>query len=117
LIATRVDIGDGYQKSLTDFIHKDIGADSPVSKAFDSAIREPGAKEKVLYNEPVQTGQEPTKETAQPAKEPEQEKPDRDDKTVTLDEAKREVAAEKSEKPEPDNQEKGRGSKQSERGQ
>lgn len=114
---TRVDIGDGYQKSLTDFIHKDIGADSPVSKAFDSAIREPGAKEKVLYNEPVQTGQEPTKETAQPAKEPEQEKPDRDDKTVTLDEAKREVAAEKSEKPEPDNQEKGRGSKQSERGQ
>lgn len=51
---TRVDIGDGSQRSLADFLHQETGKDSPLSKIFDSAIREPGAKEKILFNEPPQ---------------------------------------------------------------
>lgn len=98
---TRVDIGDGYQKSLTDFLHKEIGADSNVAKAFDSAIREKGAKEKMLFNEPVQT--EPEKEVsaaAEAAKEAGKEQGQ--DKTVTLEEAKARIAEEKAKEPEPE---------------
>ena len=95
---TRVDIGDGSQRSLTDFLHQETGKDSPLSKTFDSAIREPGAKEKILFNEPPQ---EPHQQEAERS---EEEKTD--DVRLSMDEAKALVDEQVAEAPARDEQDK-----------
>ena len=46
---TRVDIGDGYQTSLVDHM-KQISSASPILAGFETATREQGAKEKIMFN-------------------------------------------------------------------
>ena len=48
---TRVDIGDNAQTSLSDHLKQLCGEESTLVAAFDKAIREHGAKEKIVFNE------------------------------------------------------------------
>ena len=48
---TRVDIGDNAQTSLSDHLKQLCGEESTLYAAFDKAIRERGAKEKIVFNE------------------------------------------------------------------
>lgn len=47
---TRVDIGDGSQSSLTDFL-KQVSSAKTIVADFEKATREKGAKEKILFND------------------------------------------------------------------
>lgn len=48
---TRIDIGDGEQKSLADHLTQLCGKESQLLKDFEKATREKGAKEKIAFNE------------------------------------------------------------------
>lgn len=47
----RIDIGDGYQKSFYDFYKQTQKPESDFFKAFNSAVHERGAKDKMMFNE------------------------------------------------------------------
>ena len=57
---TRIDIGDGMQKSLSDHLHQACGKTAAIVEAFDTASRERGAKDKILFND-VPTKEEPVR--------------------------------------------------------
>lgn len=93
---TRCDIGDGTQKSLSDFLHSETGSkESPICTAFDKAIRERGAKEKFAFNEiPADA---PIQDISKDVQKAAEDKPEKaEDKTVTLEEAMKRVDEEKA---------------------
>lgn len=51
---TKVGIGDGSQSSLVDHLTQLCGKDSDLVAAFDKAIREKGAKEKIVFNDALE---------------------------------------------------------------
>lgn len=55
---TQVGIGDGAQLSLSDHLTQLCGKDSDLVMAFDKAVREKGAKEKIIFNDVLNTSGE-----------------------------------------------------------
>lgn len=47
---TRIDIGDGGQTSLSDYLKQLCGEESNLVASFEKATRERGAKEKIIFN-------------------------------------------------------------------
>lgn len=60
---TRMDIGNGFQTSLSTFLRKEMGTEAPTYKAFDTAILEEGVKEKVFALAPLDPNQAFLKDT------------------------------------------------------
>lgn len=81
---TRVDIGDGFQTSLSNFLHKELNAEAPICKTFDAAIRERGVAEKIYIGEPVQADRTDSKSLLES-----------DDKTISLEDAVQQINKDK----------------------
>ena len=81
---TRVDIGDGFQTSLSNFLHKELNAESPICKAFDVAIRERGVADKLYIGDPGQVDRTDSESRLVS-----------DDKTISFEDAIRQIDKER----------------------